>query len=29
MAMMTKFKGSMDRDGGGDVDLQDLKAFLY
>lgn len=26
--MMTKFKGSMDRDGDGDVDLQDLKAFF-
>jgi hypothetical protein len=27
-AMMTKMKGSMDRDGDGDVDLQDLKAFF-
>ncbi len=27
-AMLTKFKGSMDRDGDGDVDLQDLKAFF-
>jgi hypothetical protein len=27
-AMMTKFKGSMDRDSDGDVDLQDLKAFF-
>src|SRR4051794_9316551 len=27
-AMMTKFKGSMDKDGDGDVDLQDLKAFF-
>lgn len=26
--MMTKFKGSMDKDGDGDVDLQDLKAFF-
>jgi hypothetical protein len=26
--MLTKFKGSMDRDGDGDVDLQDLKAFF-
>ncbi len=26
--MMTRFKGSMDRDGDGDVDLQDLKAFF-
>lgn len=27
-AMLTKFKGSMDRDNDGDVDLQDLKAFF-
>ncbi|MCW3081565.1 hypothetical protein [Segetibacter sp.] len=27
-AMMTKFKGSMDKDGDGDVDLDDLKAFF-
>lgn len=27
-AMMTKFKGSMDKDNDGDVDLQDLKAFF-
>jgi hypothetical protein len=26
--MMTKFKGSMDKDGDGDVDLQDIKAFF-
>ena len=26
--MMTKFKGSMDKDGDGDVDMQDLKAFF-
>jgi hypothetical protein len=26
--MMTRFKGSMDKDGDGDVDLQDLKAFF-
>ncbi|MGI8635843.1 MAG: hypothetical protein ACR2KZ_10610, partial [Segetibacter sp.] len=26
--MMTKFKGSMDRAGAGDVGLQDLKAFF-
>ncbi len=26
--MMTKIKGSMDQDGDGDVDLQDLKAFF-
>jgi hypothetical protein len=26
--MMTKLKGSMDQDGDGDVDLQDLKAFF-
>jgi len=26
--MMTKFKGSMDKDGDGDVDAQDLKAFF-
>jgi hypothetical protein len=26
--MMTKFKGTMDKDGDGDVDLQDLKAFF-
>lgn len=26
--MMTKFKGSMDKDGDGDVDIQDLKAFF-
>lgn len=27
-AMVSKFKGSMDKDGDGDVDLQDLKAFF-
>ncbi len=27
-AMMSKFKGNMDKDGDGDVDLQDLKAFF-
>jgi hypothetical protein len=27
-AMMAKFKGSMDKDNDGDVDLQDLKAFF-
>lgn len=27
-AMVTKFKGSMDKDGDGDVDMQDLKAFF-
>ena len=26
--MLTKFKGSMDKDGDGDVDFQDLKAFF-
>ncbi len=26
--MMDKFKGSMDKDGDGDVDMQDLKAFF-
>ncbi|HEX8278838.1 MAG TPA: hypothetical protein VF540_09085 [Segetibacter sp.] len=26
--MMTKFKGSLDKDGDGDVDMQDLKAFF-
>jgi hypothetical protein len=26
--MLTRFKGSMDKDGDGDVDLQDLKAFF-
>jgi hypothetical protein len=26
--MMAKFKGSMDKDGDGDVDLQDIKAFF-
>jgi hypothetical protein len=26
--MLTKFKGSMDKDGDGDIDLQDLKAFF-
>jgi hypothetical protein len=26
--MMSRFKGSMDRDGDGDVDLQDLKSFF-
>lgn len=26
--MMSKFKGSMDKDGDGDVDLEDLKAFF-
>lgn len=26
--MMNKFKGSMDKDGDGDVDMQDLKAFF-
>jgi hypothetical protein len=26
--MLTKFKGSMDKDGDGDVDMQDLKAFF-
>jgi hypothetical protein len=26
--MLTKFKGSMDKDGDGDVDLQDLKSFF-
>lgn len=27
-AMLTRFKGSMDRDNDGDIDLQDLKAFF-
>jgi hypothetical protein len=27
-AMMTKLKSGMDKDGDGDVDLQDLKAFF-
>jgi hypothetical protein len=27
-AMVSKFKGGMDKDGDGDVDLQDLKAFF-
>lgn len=26
--MITKFKGSMDKDGDGDVDIQDIKAFF-